>query len=174
MNNGWLWPQHYIQELTWLWSHWSCYTYCPSLQINMSIWMLWNHPGGASHMLMSDSHSSEVQNSKKRLKSFHWNEFSSEFISTFLHAHKGSGGYWRVDHRCLRDRYGSLMHLCTSHTRTCTQTLICSQGQRLDPFPSQELAVALESHVAFAYTYVNMDSQCNAGKYYLLSTSTVA
>lgn len=34
--------------------------------------------------------------------------------------------------------------------------------------------MAVETHVAFAYAYVNMHSQRNAGKFYLLSPSTVA
>lgn len=49
------------------------------------------------------------------------------------------------------------------HART--RTLICSRGQQLDPFPFQELAVALENLCGFfAYAYVNMYSECNAGK----------
>lgn len=49
------------------------------------------------------------------------------------------------------------------HTLAHAHTSIYSQRQQLDPFPLQELAVALETHVVFAYA--NMHSECNAGKF---------
>lgn len=171
MNNGWLWPLNYIQELNLAFISLIILYILFIIHFHKSICALWCCEIISAVPVIVQSSKTQREDCKLCTGM----NSPSEFISSSLYVHKRSGGVLESGSQVFERQiwhFNTFRHF--THTCTCTHILICSQGQQLDPFPFQELAVASETHVAFAYVCVNMHSQWNAGKFYLQSEWTVA